>query len=50
MTVGELVQRLGRKAEGVNMLEIESYLRSSKVCQFILRNNHLDSKHLLADC
>ena len=31
MTVGELMQRLGRKAEGVNLLEIESYLRSSRV-------------------
>jgi chromosome transmission fidelity protein 1 len=31
MTVVELMQRLGRKAEGINMLEIEAYLRSSKV-------------------
>lgn len=31
MTVGELMQRLGRKAEGINMLEVEEYLRSSKV-------------------
>jgi chromosome transmission fidelity protein 1 len=31
MTVAEVMQRLGRKAEGVNMLEIEAYLRSSKV-------------------
>lgn len=31
MNVGELMQRLGRKAEGINMLEVEAYLRSSKV-------------------
>jgi chromosome transmission fidelity protein 1 len=31
MTVAELMQRLGRKTEGVNMLEIEAYLHSSKV-------------------
>ena len=31
MTVAELMQRLGRRAESINMLEIESYLRSSKV-------------------
>lgn len=33
MTPGELLQRLGRKSEGVNLLEVETYLRSSKVCQ-----------------
>lgn len=31
MTSSELMQRLGRKAEGINMLEIERYLRESKV-------------------
>ena len=31
MTSGELMARLGRKAEGVNLLEIEKYLRESKV-------------------
>ena len=31
LTSGELTQRLGRKAEGVNLLEIEKYLRESKV-------------------
>lgn len=33
MTPGELLQRLGRKSEGVNLLEVEAYLRSSKVCR-----------------
>ena len=32
MTPGELLQRLGRKSEGVNLLEVETYLRNSKVC------------------
>lgn len=31
MTVAELMQRLGRKVEGLNMLEIEAYLHDSKV-------------------
>lgn len=31
LTSSELMQRLGRKAEGINMLEIERYLRESKV-------------------
>lgn len=31
MAVGELMQRLGRKAESVNLLEVEAYLRNSKV-------------------
>ena len=31
LTSGELMARLGRKAEGVNLLEIEKYLRESKV-------------------
>lgn len=31
MTSGELMHKLGRKAEGVNLLEIEKYLRESKV-------------------
>lgn len=32
VTPGELVRRLGRKVEGVNLLDINGYLRSSKVC------------------
>ena len=36
MTSGELMARLGRKAEGVNLLEIEKYLRESKVCDHSL--------------
>ena len=32
MTSGELLRRLGRKVEGVNLLEVERYLRESKVC------------------
>lgn len=31
MTVGELTDRIGRKFEGVNLLEVEKYLRDSKV-------------------
>ena len=31
MTSGELMARLGREVEGVNLLEIEKYLRESKV-------------------
>lgn len=30
-TSGELLRRLGRKVEGVNLLEVERYLRDSKV-------------------
>ena len=33
MTSGELLRRLGRKVEGVNLLEIEKYLKNSKVMQ-----------------
>ncbi|KAI0703917.1 DNA repair helicase [Earliella scabrosa] len=35
LTSGELTQRLGRKAEGVNLLEIEKYLRESKIARKI---------------
>ena len=31
VTVTQLLERLGRKASGVNLLEIEAYLRRSKV-------------------
>lgn len=31
VTPGELFQRLGRKVEGINLLDINQYLRSSKV-------------------
>jgi hypothetical protein len=31
MTVADLLGRLGRKISGMNLLEIEGYLRSSKV-------------------
>lgn len=31
LTVPDLVHKLGRRVEGVNLLEIELYLRSSKV-------------------
>ncbi|KIP08638.1 hypothetical protein PHLGIDRAFT_103970 [Phlebiopsis gigantea 11061_1 CR5-6] len=34
-TSGELMGRLGRKFEGVNMLEIEKYLRNSKIARKI---------------
>ncbi|KAI0333315.1 DNA repair helicase [Cubamyces sp. BRFM 1775] len=35
MTSAELLQRLGRKTEGVNLLEVEKYLRESKVARKI---------------
>ncbi|TBU40126.1 DNA repair helicase [Dichomitus squalens] len=35
ITSGELMTRLGRKAEGVNLLEIEKYLRESKIARKI---------------
>lgn len=31
MTVSQLTERMGRKVAGINLLEIESYLRRSKV-------------------
>lgn len=34
-TVSELVSSLGSKVEGVNLVEIESYLRSSKIARKI---------------
>ena len=37
MTSAELLEKLGRKAEGINLLEIEKYLRDSKVSPMILR-------------
>jgi chromosome transmission fidelity protein 1 len=36
MTVADLLDRLGRKVAGVNLLEIEAYLKSSKVSQALL--------------
>lgn len=37
MTPGELLRRLGRKSEGVNLLEVEAYLRSSRVrCEWFV--------------
>jgi chromosome transmission fidelity protein 1 len=36
MTVADLLDRLGRKVAGVNLLEIETYLKSSKVSQALL--------------
>ncbi|TFK40687.1 helicase C-terminal domain-containing protein [Crucibulum laeve] len=35
MTVIELTERMGRKASGINLLEIERYLKSSKVARKI---------------
>ena len=31
MTIAEFMERLGRKAGGINLLEIETYLKTSKV-------------------
>lgn len=41
MTVGDFVQRLGRKVEGINLLEIEAYLRESKVGSLSVANRTL---------
>ncbi|KAI0688447.1 DNA repair helicase [Cytidiella melzeri] len=35
ITSGELLRRLGRKVEGINLLEVEQYLRSSKIARKI---------------
>lgn len=35
ITAVELLQRIGRKAEGVNLLEVEAYLRNSKIARKI---------------
>ncbi|KAJ7505517.1 helicase C-terminal domain-containing protein [Mycena galericulata] len=35
MTVANLLERLGRKVSGVNLLEIEAYLKSSKIARKI---------------
>ena len=32
ITVTQLIERMGRKVSGINLLEIESYLKRSKVC------------------
>jgi chromosome transmission fidelity protein 1 len=31
MTVGELISRLGKKVAGINLMEVEAYLKKSKV-------------------
>lgn len=35
LTSGELMTRLGRKVEGVNLLDIEKYLKNSKIARKI---------------
>ncbi|CAA7261430.1 unnamed protein product [Cyclocybe aegerita] len=35
MTVGELIGRLGKKVSGINLLEIEAYLKKSKIARKI---------------
>ncbi|KAH7885110.1 helicase C-terminal domain-containing protein [Phlebopus sp. FC_14] len=35
LTIPDFVQRLGRKVDGINLLEIETYLRQSKIAQKI---------------
>ncbi|KAG1822586.1 helicase C-terminal domain-containing protein [Suillus subaureus] len=37
MTVQDFIHRLGRKVEGINLLEIESYLKRSKIARKISR-------------
>lgn len=37
MTVGELVEKIGRKFQGVNLLEVEKYLRDSKVSSYSIK-------------
>jgi len=43
MTVPDFIHRLGRKVEGINLLEIESYLKRSKVCSTDLIRHLSDS-------
>lgn len=33
ISVAQLIDRMGKKVAGINLLEIESYLKRSKVCQ-----------------
>ena len=33
INVAELIDRMGKKVAGINLLEIESYLKRSKVCR-----------------
>jgi chromosome transmission fidelity protein 1 len=32
MTAGDLISRLGKKIAGINLMEVEAYLKKSKVC------------------
>jgi hypothetical protein len=41
MSVVDLISKLGRKVEGVNLLEIEAYLRSSKVGTLYKTDRHI---------
>jgi len=46
ITVGELVLRMGRQTEGINLLEINSYLKASKIARKIA--NYSDDSTLQA--
>lgn len=41
MTVAQLMDRLGAKASGINVLEIETYLKKSKVCMSVFFGNRV---------
>lgn len=47
MTVVELLARLGRKATGVNLLEIEAYLRRSKVICLVFLTHQKPGTYLV---
>ena len=32
INIAQLIERMGKKVAGINLLEIESYLKRSKVC------------------
>lgn len=51
MTAAELLERLGRKATGVNLLEIAAYLRRSKVtCLAFLHSTRTRSLPVRLGC
>lgn len=52
ITVAQLIERMGRKVSGINLLEIGSYLKRSKVCSraTILAGNSSEITGGAQDC
>ncbi|KAI6039688.1 helicase C-terminal domain-containing protein [Pisolithus marmoratus] len=50
MSIPDYMQRLGRKVDGINLLEIESYLRKSKISQKISRYAEVAAARVLDVC